>query len=103
MKPLNDLPEDFSTGVVERAVLRYLHENDGREAGHSRYEVVRIDRFASADGDATGTFFTAVVKELLLMPQERKEEFTRWGVLLATFQEDGSFKVSAPLMSAHLS
>jgi hypothetical protein len=103
MKPLKDLPEDFSTGVVERAVLSYLHENGEKEACHIHYEVIRVDRFASPSAGSTGTLFTAVVKELLPLPQEHKEELTRWGVLLATFQEDGSFKISAPIMSAHLS
>jgi hypothetical protein len=103
MKPLKDLPEDFSTGVVERAVLSYLHENGEQEARPIRYEVIRIDRFAPPSAGSTGSLFTAVVKERLPLSQEHNEELTRWGVLLVALQEDGSFKVSAPLMSAHLS
>jgi hypothetical protein len=102
MKPLKDSSEDFSTGVVERAILHYLHENGEKEARHIRYEVVRVDRFVSPYADSTGTLFTAVVREMFPFPQGYKEELTRWGVLLATFQEDGSFKISAPIMSAHL-
>jgi hypothetical protein len=104
MKPLKDLSEDFSIGMVERAILSYLHENGEKEVSHIRYEIIRVDRFESPYANSTGTIFTAVVREQLFpLPQEHKEELTRWGVLLATFQEDGSFKISAPIMSAYLS
>ncbi len=101
MKPLKDLPEDFSTGMVERAVLRYLYEDGEREARSRRYEVIRVDRFESPSANEAGTIFVVVVKEPFTPPVAPKEELTRLVVLLATFQE-GSLKISAPIMSAHL-
>jgi len=102
MKPLQDLSEDFSTGSVERAVLRYLYEDREREASSLRYEIIRVDRFASPCASEAGTIYAVVVKELVTLPVAQKEERTRWVVLLATSQEEGSLKISAPIMSAHL-
>lgn len=102
MKPLKDVSEDFPVGMVERAALRYLYENGAREAQSPRYEILRVDRFESLSANEGGTVFAIVVKELFLLPHEQKEDLTRLVVLLATFQEDRSLKISTPIMSAHL-
>jgi hypothetical protein len=93
--------EELSIGKVERAVLRYLYEDGEREAKRIRYEIIRVDRFESPSAHEAGTIFAVVVKERFTLPQH-KEEHTMLGVLLATFQEDRSLKISAPIMSAHL-
>ena len=77
-------PENLLIGMVERAVLKYLYEDDEEEAGHTRYEIILIDRFESPH-EEIGALFTVAVKEQFTLPQQPKETLTRLAVLLVTF------------------
>jgi hypothetical protein len=99
---MKDQPEEDVFGKVERAVLRYLHEDEEGEADHNHsrcYDIILVDRFAASD-TVGRVLFIAVVRERFPLPG--KPEGAMLGTLLVTFQEDGSFKISAPVMSAHL-